>query len=192
MLLRPHQIGLCQPRSEVRVDIAQLSESKCMHVISRRQRLDSAKARMLETSGKNHMAIKPCPTRSDLGERHAHLKGDPGLLGQNSHGANRPNGRDHAPKERPNRGWLTTKVMGEREPAAGVRLIAIGEGLPARLAAPQGCSVRHVISICVRINGLAMSRAPRHLRSSVVQHVPDCAGPELVWDLSLGLSAGLA
>jgi hypothetical protein len=108
-----------------------------MHVISRRQRLDSAKARMLETSGKNHMAIKPCPTRSDLGERHAHLKGDPGLLGQNSHGANRPNSGDHAPKERPNRGWLTTKVMGEREPAAGVRLIAIGEGPPALLASPR-------------------------------------------------------
>ena len=113
VFLRSHQIGLCQPRSEVRVDIAQVRESECMHVIARRERLDDAKTRMVETSGKNHMAIKPCPTRSDLGERHAHLEGDPGLLGQNSHGANRPNGRDHAAKERPNRGWLTTKVMGE-------------------------------------------------------------------------------
>lgn len=146
VLLRSHQIGLCQPRSEICVDIAQLRESECMHVISRRERLDDAKARMVETSGKHHMAIKPCPTRSDLGERHAHLKGDAGLLGQNSHGAYRPEGGDHAPKERPNRGWLTTKMMGERESAAGVRLIAIGEGPPALPASPQVGSVRHVVS----------------------------------------------
>jgi hypothetical protein len=149
VLLRPHQIGLCQPRSEVGVDVAQLSESKCMHMIPRRERLDGAKARMLETTGKNHMAIKPRPPRRDLGKRHAHLKGDPGLLGQNSHWANRSNGGDHTPEERANCGWLATKVMGEREPSAGMRLIAVGEGPPALPASPQGCagrSVGHVIS----------------------------------------------
>jgi hypothetical protein len=91
----PYQIGFCEPRAEVRVDVAQARDSKCMHVLSRRKRLDSAKARMVETSGKDHMPIQPSATWSDLRERHTYLKGDTSLLGQNSHGPNRSNGCNH-------------------------------------------------------------------------------------------------
>jgi hypothetical protein len=143
VLLVPYQIGFREPPAEVRVDVAQARDSKCMHVISRRKRLDSAKARMVETSGKNHMPIQPSATWSDLRERHTHLKGDTSLLGQNSHGPNRSNGCNHLLIENPNRRWLAAEVVGQREAAAGVRLIPIGERASAILTSPQAWSVGH-------------------------------------------------
>lgn len=92
---------------------------------------------MVDTSGEDDVAIEPPLTWGDLRKGHAHLKGDPGLLGQNSHRANQPNGRNHLPEQSPNRGWLTSKVMGERVAATGVRLVAIGERTSASLATPQ-------------------------------------------------------
>jgi len=143
VLLLPYQIRFGQPRSEGAVDVAQMDEAKFVQVISRRKRLDSAKARVFETSRKDHVPIQPLFARSDLCKGHPHLKSDPSLLGENSYGANRPNGCDDCVEESPNRWWLTTKVMSEGVAAAGVRLIAIGELASALLTSPQAWPVGH-------------------------------------------------
>ena len=137
MLLISHQVCLSQPRFEVRVDIAGLNEPERMQVISGRERLDAAEARVVETSGKDKVTIEPAPARSDLRKGHSYLKCDPRLLGQDSHRANRPDCRDDVVEQRPDRRWLAAEVVGERVPAAGVRLIAIREDASAFPASPQ-------------------------------------------------------
>ena len=66
MFLGPYQVGFREPREEVPVDVAQLDESKCVQVIPRRERLDAAKARVIETSGQHHVPVQPAAPRRHL------------------------------------------------------------------------------------------------------------------------------
>jgi hypothetical protein len=120
VLLVAHAIRLGQPCPEVRVEIARLRQSEGVQVIARRKCLDSVKARVIETSGKNQVPVEPCAPRCDLRERHPNLEGNPRLLGQNPHGTNGAHGCHKLLEERPNRGRLATEVVSEREAAAGV------------------------------------------------------------------------
>jgi len=143
VLLVPYEIGLRQPRAKVGIEVAHLGEPEFVEVIPRRKRLDPAKARVFEASGQDYVPIQPSLPRRDLGERHSHLKRDAGLLGENAHRADCPDGGDHPVKERPNRGRFAAEVMRERVPAAGMRLIPIGELASALLALPEAWPVGH-------------------------------------------------
>ena len=63
-----------------------------MNVIAWRDRLNLAKARMLEPACENDMTIQPLCLGRDLREGHAHLKSDARFLWQNPDWANAPNG----------------------------------------------------------------------------------------------------
>jgi hypothetical protein len=70
-------------------------------------------------------------------------------------------------EESPDDRRFPTKVMGEREPAAGVRLIAIGERTSAIPASPQSRTVPHsktaVASISIRNSETARHDTPIHV-----------------------------
>jgi hypothetical protein len=83
------------------------------------------------------MAQHPGPPHRQLGEGHAHVKGDPRLLGQNRH-------RSELAEQGQER---LVNVADERRPAlemmlqlqgpAGVRLVAVGEGAAAGGTGPE-------------------------------------------------------
>jgi hypothetical protein len=123
VFLGPYQVGFRQPRAELLIDVARLLESKRVQMVSRRERLDPAKARVVETSGQDHVPVEPVPPRRQLRERHPHLKSNPGLFGQNPYRADRPDDGHHFAIERPDRRRLAAEMMGKCVPAARVRLI---------------------------------------------------------------------
>jgi hypothetical protein len=153
VVLVSDQVGLREPCAKLVVDVAQLREAECMQVIAGRERLHLTEARVVEAPRKNDMPVEPTAPRRDLRKGHAHLKGNPGFLRQNPYGSNRPNGGHHFLVERANQGRLAVKVMGEREPAAGMRLVAIREHPFASLASPQASSGGHRADRCSSING---------------------------------------
>lgn len=72
VLLGADQVRFGEPRAEVPIDVAHLHESKGVQVIPRRERLDAAKARVIETSGQHHVPVQPAAARVRLitvGER---------------------------------------------------------------------------------------------------------------------------
>ena len=137
VLLSADLVGFGQPRAEVLIDVAQLHEPERVQVIARRERLDAAEARVIETSGQHHVPVQPAAPRRHLREGHPHLEGDPRLLRQNLYRADRSDSGHYLPIQRANRRRLAAEVMRERVPAARVRLIAVGEDPPAFAAAPQ-------------------------------------------------------
>lgn len=85
MFLRADAIRLGQPRAKVFVDVVDARQSENVDVVARRDGLNAAKARMLETSREHNVPVEPRTPRCYLRERHAHLKCDPGFLRKYSH-----------------------------------------------------------------------------------------------------------
>jgi hypothetical protein len=82
-------VCLAHPRNERGVDVPGVLEAKRVQVIPRRERLDLPKTSVLQAACENHVAIEPSFSRRDLREGHADLEGDPCLLGENDHRADR-------------------------------------------------------------------------------------------------------
>ena len=87
MALLANSVCLAHPFHECVVHVVRVLEAKHVHVVLRRKRLDLPKAWVLEATGENDVAVEPPFAWRDLSERHANLKGNPCLLGQNDHGA---------------------------------------------------------------------------------------------------------
>lgn len=102
-------------------------------MIPERDRVDSAEAWMWQSAGEDDVTIEPALARRDLGKRHPHLKGNARLLREDN---GRPARGDCAAdrlEQQTDRPILALKVVGQVVPAAGVRLIAVGEATLASL-----------------------------------------------------------
>ena len=125
--------------------------------------LDPSKARILETASQDEVTVQPLAARRDLGKGHADLKRDAGLLRKDAHGTNRANRGGELPIQRANRRGLAAKMMRQREPSAGVRLIAVREQATARRTSPQG-----TLDICHRRSARRPCRFPVHGSSQLI------------------------
>lgn len=143
MILAANSVGFGEPRSKLVVDLVGMREPKGVHVISRREGFDPPKPRRFEPTRQHDVTIEPSPAWRDLRERHAHLKGDPRLLGQDSHGPNAADGGHHAVEQHADFARLAGEVMTQVERPAGVRLPPVREYASALRAAPQR-SFNHV------------------------------------------------
>lgn len=165
MLLGTDSIGFSDPAPEVVIDVLQRDESKVVHVVSRRERLDLAEARMLEPAREYHVAVQPPLPRRDLREGHAHLKRDSGLLREHGHrSAGHYDTADSLEKDS-NGPVFRAKVMLQIEWSARMRLIAIREAPPAARAGPEWAA-HHVLvrapsnDSCVRLGGTGLLSRP--------------------------------
>src|SRR6478736_1481615 len=87
MALRADGVRLAHPRDKRGVDVARVGEAKRMEVVLRRERLDRAEPRVLETARENDVTVEPSFPRRDLRERHTDLERDACLLRENGDGA---------------------------------------------------------------------------------------------------------
>src|SRR5579862_331224 len=92
---------------------------------------------MLESARKNHVAVNPSQSRSQLRERHANLKSDARFFRQHDHGSATPNRFKRGVKNRADFRWLAVKMSLQIVPAAEVRLVAVGEMAFAGRALPK-------------------------------------------------------
>jgi len=136
--LRADGVRLAHPRDEGGIDVAGLLESKCMQVIPWRKRLDLPKPRVLEAACENYVAVQPSLPRRNLRERHADLKRDARLLGENGDGADCAHSGNDEVKQFAHDRLSTREVVIEVvQRCAGVRLIPVRESTPALRAAPE-------------------------------------------------------
>jgi hypothetical protein len=92
---------------------------------------------MLEPPRQDDMAVEPIRSWRDLGKGHAHLKSDPGFLGQNTDRSKRADGRNNVIEQRAELRPFTAEMMREIVAATGVRLIAVREKAPALATLPK-------------------------------------------------------
>lgn len=137
VLLRTDGIGVPKPRTKVCIDLGRRRESKMMHMVARRYRVDPAEPRVRQPSGKHNVTVEPALPRRHLGKRHAHLKGDARLFGKYDHGPAGGNGTADGLIEHPHGGVLASEVMRQVVASAGMRLIAVGEAALAARAFPK-------------------------------------------------------
>lgn len=127
MLLGTHGVGLSKPGAELSVDLAGRHKAEVVDVVSGRDRLDAAEARVCSSAGEHDMTIEPALARRDLGERHPHLKRNARLLWNDRDRTTRGDRAADGVEEQPDSPILALKVVGQVVPAAGMRLIAVGE-----------------------------------------------------------------
>jgi hypothetical protein len=108
-----------------------------MHMISARNGVNPAEARVLQSARENHMTVHPARARRHLRKRHPHLKGDARLFRQHLHRAAAPDRLEDGLEDRPNLRRFSAKMGGQIMPPAGMRLIAVGKIPPATRALPQ-------------------------------------------------------
>ena len=143
MALLANAIRFGEPRAELGVDLSDGMHAKRVEVVPRRKRLDLSEARTLQAARQDNVAVQPFLARRHLCKRHAYLKRDARLLGQDAHRSNPAYRREYSLEERPNPRVLTPKMGGERMPSAGVCLMAVGKGALALWTAPEHGTVFH-------------------------------------------------
>jgi hypothetical protein len=83
------------------------------------------------------MSVDPGPARRHLSKRHPNVKGDSRFLGQDDHGTERADCRQHGIEQRAYLGRLPSKMSLEIVQPAGMGLISIGERSLASRTLPQ-------------------------------------------------------
>lgn len=126
-----------RPGAKLSIDLGRGNQTEMMYMIAGGDGLDAAKPWVRQSTGQYEVTIQPVGARSDLSEGHADLKGDASLFRENGHRAACSYGSPNGLVERAHGRILPAKVVGEVIPAAGVRLIAVGEAAPASRARPQ-------------------------------------------------------
>jgi hypothetical protein len=105
-------------------------------MVAGRNGLDGAKAGMFDSARQDEVAVQPVRFGSDLGEGHADLESDAGLLRENPDRSDVAKRRNNRAKERADGRGFAAEMAGKVVAAAGVRLIGVGELPPACLAPP--------------------------------------------------------
>ena len=137
MALLADSIRFREPRSHFIVDLVDALESERVKMISRRESFDAPEARVLHASRENDVAVDPVLPNDERGKAHSDLESDPRLLGQDRDWSVLFRDFQQFVENGANIFGLTSKVRRERMPAAGVRLIAIGESAAAIGTTPQ-------------------------------------------------------
>ena len=82
MALLTYSVCFGEPGGDFLIDIVDVLEAKGMKMISRRERFDAAKARVLQATRQNNMALDPISADYKRREAHPNLKSDSGVFGQ--------------------------------------------------------------------------------------------------------------
>src|SRR5688500_1971554 len=125
MALLADLVSLRQPGLNLVINLIHALEPKRVEMISRRERLDAAETRTLETPRQDDMAVYPISANDKCGETHAHVKGDPRFLGQDGDRSIPAGHRKQLVEDGAHGGWFAAEMRHQRVTAAGVRLIAI-------------------------------------------------------------------
>jgi hypothetical protein len=113
-----------------------LAQAKDVHMVAERKGLDPVKTGVVESSGEHDVSVQPLLPPRYLREGHPDLKGNAGLLWQDSDRADGSHRRDDVIEERTDLRRLSPKMIGQMVPPAGVRLITVRELTSALLATP--------------------------------------------------------
>ena len=127
MLLGTHRVGLPKPAAELGVHLAGRHKAEVVDMVSGRDRVDAAEARVWSAAGEHDMTIEPALARRELGERYPHLKRNARLLWNDGDRTTSGDRAADGVEEQPDSPVLALKVVGQVVPAAGMRLIAVGE-----------------------------------------------------------------
>ena len=182
VFLLSDQIRLRQPSTKFGVDIRGLYQSKYMHMVPRRNCLDVAKARMVQSARQYQVPVEPGSPRRQLRKRHSDLKRDSCLFWKDTHGADRLQDCNDLIEQRANLRRLVAEVIGKLVFAAGMRLIAVGEVPTALVAMPQSrlfhrqVSAAAVVCLTLELSGAAPRQWQRSLERRVRHQAPNsCA-----------------
>jgi hypothetical protein len=134
--LLPYGVCFGQPCLELRVHISGRRKSKGVNMVTRRDALHFAEARVLQPPRKHNVAIEPIRSRRDLCERHSHLESNTSLLWKDAHRSESADGSNDLIEKCPNFRTFAAEVMLESVPPAGVRLISVREVAAAFLTLP--------------------------------------------------------
>ena len=114
--------GVCfgQPFAKLRVHITGCRQPECVDMISRRNGLNLAEARMLEAPRKHDMTVEPICPWCDLSKRHPHLERNSSLFWKDSYRPQCANCSNYLVEQGPNLRTLPAEVVFEIVPAARV------------------------------------------------------------------------
>ena len=82
MPLLANRIGLAEPLVDAIVELIRRFDPELVNVVSRRDRLDSAKPWVFQAASQDHMPVEPVLLEHQAGEAHSDLEGNARLLGQ--------------------------------------------------------------------------------------------------------------
>lgn len=136
MLLPADAIGFAG-EVEQTFDIIGRIQPEMMRVVARRETFDLGEQRIFESAGEDEVAGHPVTADGQLGEAHPHLEGDSGFLGKHGDGSEALEHRDEAVEDLANLRRPAGEMVLEVEWAAGVGLVAVGEGAAALRALPE-------------------------------------------------------
>jgi hypothetical protein len=128
----PHEAG-----AELRVDLGRRHKAEVVNMIPWGDSVNAAEAGVWQPTGEDDVTVEPVLVRCDLGKRHPHLKGNARFLWDDD---DRPAGGDGAAdglEKQTDSPVLALKVVGQVVPAAGMRLIAVGEATLAMRTGPK-------------------------------------------------------
>jgi hypothetical protein len=105
--------GICLPKpgSELLVYLARRGQPEIVDYVSRRNRIDTQEARVVEPPGQDQMPIQPEPARHERRETHPHVQGDARFLGEYLDGAEGRDHREHGIERGPNAGLGVREVL---------------------------------------------------------------------------------
>jgi len=100
MSLLADRVSLRQPSFDLLIHLLHRGETEMMNVVPGRNGIYAAESRVLHSARQNDMTVHPSQTRSQLRERHAHLKRDARFFRQHGHRSAAPDGLEHRVKDR--------------------------------------------------------------------------------------------
>jgi len=115
-----------------------------VQMISRRESFDPAKARMVEATRQDNMAVHPVSPNDEGRKAHPNVKRDPCFFREHSHPAVLLRDRQQLIEDCAHDRWFSSEMGRQRVSAAGVRLVPIRKFPPAFRAAPH---FRHSLNL---------------------------------------------
>ena len=85
MALLANSVGFSEPGGDFVIDLVHALEAKRVQMISRGESFDAAKARVLQASRQDDVAVDPILPDDECGETHPHLESDPRFLRKDDH-----------------------------------------------------------------------------------------------------------
>jgi hypothetical protein len=120
MALLTDSVRFSKPGGDFAVDFVDSSETEGVQMISRRESFDTAKARILQPTRQDHMAVQPVSPNDEGRETHPDLERDPRFLRENRDRPVLLRDRQQFVEDGANDCWFAGKVRRERGSPAGV------------------------------------------------------------------------
>jgi len=123
MPLFAHPIRFGEPGFHLGIDLIHALEPEGVQIISRRESLDAAEARIFQTTREHDVPINPVPPDDERGETHSDLKCNPGFLREHGDWPVSPGDALQLSENLANTRRFSLEVGSERVTAARVGLI---------------------------------------------------------------------